>query len=143
MKSINPPALLQAGHWQQGRGKIIDRLFLFDRDPDLGIIIFIIGSLRILVRRVIHLNAVSCRKFIILQCGKPFREYLCIDVLQCIRERATAGENRPCKRRDHPYGKPVRNICRRMIHICDQIFKGFLFLTGTAILMYLSAINAC
>lgn len=25
----------------------------------------------------------------------------------------------------------------------ERIFKGFLFLTGTAILMYLSAINAC
>ena len=52
------------------------------RNPDLRIIVFILRSLGIFVRHVIHFNTISCRKFIMLQCRKPFGEYLYIHILQ-------------------------------------------------------------
>ena len=100
-------------------------LFFLNRNPYLRIIIFVTCPLRIFVCCIVHFDTVSCRKFIFRQCRKPFGKYFCIYILQRLWKRTFTGENCPCKSRDCSYGKSFRNIYRRMINICNQIFKLF------------------
>lgn len=80
------------------------------RNPHLRVVILVLRPARIFVRRVIHLHAVPRRKFLILQCRKPLREYPDIDVLHGLRKRAPARENCPCKCRNHPHLISLRDI---------------------------------
>lgn len=100
-------------------------LFLFNRNPYLCIIIFVICPIRILIRSVIHFHAISCCKFIIPQCWQPFRKYFRIYILHRIRQSAPAWKDCPRKCRDRPDCQPVHKIYRRIIKICDQILKLF------------------
>ena len=97
--------------------------FLFDRNPDFRIIIFVTCPAGIFIRRIVHLNAVACRKLILMQRWQPLGKYFFIHALQCLRKRPLAGENCPCERRNRAHHKSLRNLLGRIVNVGNQVFK--------------------
>lgn len=103
--------------------KSCSRLLLLHGNPDLAVVVLILGAVLELAGIAVQLHIDACGNLIVRVRGQPLGEDLLVQPLERLGHPAGAGEHRPGVGRDGAGGEAIRDLPGGIVVVGDEIFK--------------------
>lgn len=96
-------------------------LLLFHRDPDLAVVVLVLGAVLKPAGVAIQLHIDACGDLVVGVRGQPLGEDLLVQSLEGLGHPASTGEHRPGMGRDGAGGEAIGDLLGRIVVVGDKI----------------------
>ena len=98
-------------------------LLFFHRDPDLAVVVLVLGAVLKLAGVAVQLHIDAGSDLVVGVRGQPLGKDLLVQSLEGLGPPAGAGEHRPGVGRDGTGGEAVRDLLGGIVVVGEEIFK--------------------